>query len=242
MRIRQVALVARTLEPVVDDLRAVLGLEHVFHDPGVGVFGLHNAVMPIRDQFLEVVSPLEEGTTAGRFLDKRGGDGGYMVIFQTADLAGDRGRLGRLGIRIVWEITLDDIATVHLHPRDVGGAIVSIDQPDPPPSWRWGGPEWTAAPAAGVRAITSVTIAAAEPDVVAARWAGVLDAPAAGREIRIDGGVIRFVAAEDRTDGVVAVGLDAPDPERVLEAARARGLRPDAHGVSIGGVRFVLAS
>jgi hypothetical protein len=198
--------------------------------------------MAIGDQFLEVVSPIQEGTTAGRFLDKRGGDGGYMVIFQTADLAGDRARLGRLGVRIVWEVTLDDIATVHLHPRDVGGAIVSIDQPEPPESWRWGGPEWMAARADGVRAITSVTIAGAEPDVLAARWASVLDTPVAERALHLDGGVVRFVPAEGGDEGVVAVGLDARDPARVLAAARGRGLRTDAGGVSIGGVRFALAA
>src|SRR5207249_4563439 len=142
VHIRQVALVARELEPVVADLTAVLGIEVAFRDPGVAAFGLHNAVMPIGETFLEVVSPVREGTTAGRLLDKRGGDGGYMVILQTADLRADRARLGALGVRIVWQVELDDIATVHLHPRDIGGAIVSLDQPVPPESWRWGGPEW----------------------------------------------------------------------------------------------------
>src|SRR2546425_11952165 len=98
--------------------------------------------MPVGATFLEVVSPVREGTTAGRLLDRRGGDGGYMVILQTADLRADRARLAALGVRIVWQVELDDIATVHLHPRDLGGAIVSLDQPVPPESWRWGGPEW----------------------------------------------------------------------------------------------------
>src|SRR5207302_1544425 len=82
-----------------------------------------------------------EGTTAGRRIDKRRGDGGYMVILQTANLRADRARLAALGVRIVWQVELDDIATAHLHPRDLGGAIVSLDQPVPPESWRWGGPE-----------------------------------------------------------------------------------------------------
>src|SRR3989441_3727031 len=98
--------------------------------------------MPVGQTFLEVVSPVRDGTTAGRLLDRRGGDGGYMVILQTADLRADRARLAALGVRIVWQAELDDIATVHLHPRDLGGAIVSLDQPVPPESWRWGGPEW----------------------------------------------------------------------------------------------------
>src|SRR5436190_9728988 len=189
MHIRQIALVARELEPVVADLCAILGLEVGFRDPGVAEFGLHNAVMPVGREFLEVVSPTREGTTAGRFLDKRGSDGGYMVILQTADLAADRRRLGELKVRIVWEITLDDIATVHLHPRDVGGAIVSLDHPRPPASWRWGGPEWEQkARTDVVRGITSATIAAADPATLAARWADVLGAapPSERLEVALD--------------------------------------------------------
>jgi len=110
MRLRQVALVARELDPVVADLTAVLGIEVAFHDPGVAEFGLRNAVMPVGDTFLEVVSPVQETTTAGRWLERHGGDGGYMVILQTEDLEADRRRLARLGIRLVWQIALDDIA------------------------------------------------------------------------------------------------------------------------------------
>src|SRR5262245_16796633 len=142
MHIRQIALVARELDPVVEDLCAVLGIVVGFRDPGVAEFGLRNAVMPVGTTFLEVVSPVRDDTTAGRFLARRGGDGGYMVILQTDDLDGDRARLARLGARVVWEATLDDIATIHVHPRDIGGAIVSVDQPRPPESWRWGGPDW----------------------------------------------------------------------------------------------------
>ena len=139
MRIRQIALVARELDPVVDDLCAVLGVEVAFNDPGVAEFGLKNAVMALGDQFLEVVSPFRADASAARYLERRRGDGGYMVILQSDDLDADRTRLARVGARIVWEIAFDDIATIHLHPRDVGGAIVSLDRPLPPASWRWEG-------------------------------------------------------------------------------------------------------
>jgi glyoxalase-like protein len=242
MFIRQIALVARDLEPVVADLRAVFGLQDGFPDPGVAEFGLHNVVMAVGTTFLEVVSPVRPGTTAGRFLDKQGGDGGYMVILQTTDLDADRRRLAALGVRIVWEITLDDIATVHLHPRDIGGAIVSLDQPRPPTSWRWGGPGWEARTRTDiVRAIASVTLAAADPDRLASRWAAVLGLSASrGREIALDRGSIRFVGANGHPEGIVAVGLAAADVDAALAAARARGLRTDGCSVWIGGVRFDL--
>ena len=141
MRLRQVALVAHHLEPVVDDLCAALGITVAFRDPAVAAFGLHNAVMPLGDTFLEVVSPLQSNTTAGRYLERRGGDGGYMVILQCDDLDADRRRVAELGVRVVWSLDLPDIRGTHLHPRDVGGAILSLDAAEPPDSWRWAGPE-----------------------------------------------------------------------------------------------------
>ena len=242
MHIRQIALVARELEPAVADLTAVLGIEVGFRDPGVAEFGLHNAVMPVGETFLEVVSPVREGTTAGRLLDKRGGDGGYMVILQTADLRADRARLAALGVRIVWQVELDDIATAHLHPRDLGGAIVSLDQPVPPESWRWGGPEWRAKVRTEVvRGIASVTIQADDPPRMAARWAEVLGlAPRradGASTLALSPGAIRFVpVADGRGEGVCAFGVTATNAERALAIARARGLPVSGRSVAVGGV------
>ena len=38
----------------------------------------------IRTNFLEIVAPVKNNTAAGRYLDRRKGDGGYMVICQVA--------------------------------------------------------------------------------------------------------------------------------------------------------------
>jgi hypothetical protein len=246
MRLRQVALVARELDPVVADLRAVLGLGEPYADPGVGVFGLRNAVFPIGDTFLEVVSPVEEGTTAGRLLERRGGDGGYMAIFQTEDLAQHRSRLTKLGVRIVWETTLDDAATLHLHPKDVGGAIVSLDAMVPPESWRWAGPDWKSRVRTEVVSeIVGVELQSGDPAKLGARWAEVLDQRGSrvGDEyaIPLEGGSVRFVREEDgRGEGVSGVDVRARDRAKALAAARARGLELSGDEVKICGTRFRL--
>ena len=86
MRIRQIALVATDLATVRGQLFELLGLDDAFVDEGVGQFGLQNIVCTIGNSFLEVVSPVTDDTTAGRLLQRRGGDGGYMVILQVDDL------------------------------------------------------------------------------------------------------------------------------------------------------------
>src|SRR4029077_15850881 len=140
--LRQVALVARDLEPTVDSLRKTLGVDVCYRDPGVAQVGLVIALLEICDACLEVVSPQQEGTTAGRLLSKHGGDYGYMVIMQLSDLEEARARLDGLGVRVVWKADLRDAAGTHLHPKDVGGAILSLDWMATPESWEWGGAAW----------------------------------------------------------------------------------------------------
>src|SRR4051794_36576609 len=203
MRLRQVALVAKDLEPVVTRLTEELGVGVCFRDPGVKEFGLHNALFNLGDTFLEVVSPTQEGTTAGRYLERRGADSGYMVILQSDDLDADRARVDDLGVRIVWSADRPNIRGTHLHPADVGGAILSIDWADPPGSWEWAGPDWTPSDAG---TISAVEIEAADPGKMAAKWGDVLDRPVADGVIRLDQGEIRFVAApEGGSEGVRAL-------------------------------------
>jgi hypothetical protein len=173
-RVRQAVLAARDLQAVVERLRVELGLGEPFSDPAVEYFGLRNAVFALGDTFLEVVSPFRAGTAAGRQLERREGDCGYMVMFQVEDLVAARARAAALGIREVFEVELEDIAEVHLHPGDVRGAIVSLSAPRPPQSWRWAGPDWERR--SGPGRVAGVTIAVREPDAVSARWREVLGA------------------------------------------------------------------
>jgi len=207
-----------------------LGVEVCFRDPGVAEFGLVNALMPVGDQFIEVVSPQQDGTTAGRLLEKRGGDGGYMVIVQCDDLDRRRARLQELGVRVVWQHDRPDIRGTHLHPRDVGGAILSIDDATPPDTWGWAGTDWRQHVRTGVvDAVTGVTVAAGDPGAMATRWAEVLEAPLTGdTSLHLDDATIEFVGAGERGEGVDGFQLHATDSSRAGEA------------VTIGGVELRL--
>jgi Glyoxalase-like domain len=229
MRLRQVAFAARDLDAVVGDLRAVLGLEVSFNDPSVAVFGLRNAVLPVGDTFLEVVSPVQAETAAARYMARRGGDCGYMVMVQTEDIDSDRRRAAELGVRIAWNVDLDDIRGTHLHPRDLGGALLSLDAAVPPSSWRWAGPVWErSARSTAAREVVAVEMQCAERDVVAARWAALLGRVVqtdtdGGVQIALDRGVLRFIHATGGTDGVTAVEIAVADRVRTLATASARG-------------------
>ncbi len=213
VRLRQAVLAAAELEPVASTLQASLGLGEPFHDPGVGHFGLTNSVFAVGDCFLEVVSPAQPDTAAGRYLRRHGGDCGYMVIFDLEDLEGARSRAQAAGIRVAWQLDLPDIATTHLHPADMRGAIVSLDCSRPYGTWRWGGPTWTGQTGTGAPGrLAGVTIAVRDPHTVAARWAHVLDvrlADGASPTLRLDGADVRFRAVEDvREEGLVEIAIE----------------------------------
>lgn len=246
MRLRQIALVGKDLAAARDDIVAVLGLGGDYADPGVGKYGLENAVWPVGETFLEVVAPKAEGTTAGRLLDKRGGDGGYMVILQTRDIAEARARVAALGVRVVDQADREGVAMTHLHPRDVGAAILSIDAMEPWERWEWGGPDWRAQ----VRTETSLGIVGAElqaddPAAMAARWAQVLGAEAkfAGGVWRVglEGSELRFTpVADGRVEGLGAFDVAVRDPVAVRAVAAARGLVAAGGGVNLCGTRVNL--
>jgi len=235
-RLRQVALVAADCAGASRRLQEAFGWPEPFQDPGVGRFGLTNAVFAAGDTFVEIVAPVRPGTAAGRYLERRGGDSGYMAIFQMPDLAQARRRVSAAGVRVVWTADFADIAGTHLHPKDVPGAIVSLDWADPAESWRWAGPEWTGhAPAHRGGGLSGVTIEVTDPAGAAARWAEVL-----GLTVTSGVGGAAVIALEDAGQDLRFVPAAPGRGEAIAEVrlTTERAIPP----VEIGGVRFVSAA
>ena len=240
MRIRQIALVAEHLGPVQAALMDLFGLEDAHIDPKIQTFGLKNIVMTLGDTFLEVVSPIQDKTTAGRLLERRGGDGGYMVIVQVEDLDHEKARLAGTDIRIVYNIDTERAKAVHLHPKDVPGAIASLDMMDPPEAWYWAGTDWGERIATNVGNITGAEIQSDDPQDTAGRWA-----LAFGRELGSSSGMpilsygtseVRFVKATDgRGAGLRAIDVEVKNKDALFLAAERHGLEVSDSKVSVCG-------
>jgi Glyoxalase-like domain len=213
-RLRQAVVAAADRDEVVAAWTGELGLGQPFHDPGVAEFGLHNSVVAVGDTFLEVVSPQEPGERcpAERFMSRVGGDCGYMAIFQVEDMDATRAHLDRCGLRRVLDIDLDDIRASHVHPADMGAAIVSFDQPTPPASWRWAGPAWGSEVRTEVATgLAGIRLAAEDPEALAERWSRALAiTPRAGTLALPDGSSVEVVgAAPGERTGLVGIDLRA---------------------------------
>jgi hypothetical protein len=249
LRLRQICLVARKLAPAIEDLKAAFGLEVCYVDPGVKVFGLENSLVPVGNQFLEVVAPIEENTAAGRYLERRSGEGGYMVITQCDDHAPRRKRVEELGVRVAFGIDRPDYQGMQLHPRDTGGSFLEIDwqrdgeAPDGP--WWPAGPDWWPARRTDVvSAIRAAELQSPDPDRLAHRWSEIVEIPLGQDErghptITLENASIRFVEATDgRGEGLGGVDLAVVDRSRLFDAASQRGLPTRDDCVLICGTRF----
>lgn len=210
LRLRQIALVAHDLDAVVSQLRDAFHIDIAQRDPAVATFGLHNAVMPIGDQFLEVVSPTRVGTAAGRYLDRRAGDGGYMVILQCDEHAARKARLAERGVRFALADDSEHYRLLQLHPGDTGGSFLEIDEQvggesmDGP--WEPAGTGWQAARRTDVvTSISAATLQSPDPERLSARWAELLDCSVSAHHglggtsfgIGLDNALLSFVEATD---------------------------------------------
>ena len=203
LRVRQLALVANDLDPVVDDLKAVFGVEVAFNDPGVASFGLKNAVIPVGHQFVEVVAPIEENTAGGRYLQRRKGDGGYMVILQCDDHPPYKQRVDELGIRKVAEAEEKYYSIMQLHPADTSGSFLEIDVQvggeDFEGPWMPAGKKWQEAIRRDkVDGIAAAEVQSPDPAGVAERWSKILDIAVGTDDVgnpalELDNATIRFV-------------------------------------------------
>ena len=214
-RLRQAVVVAKDRDAVLSAWQSEFGLGAAFADPGVGEFGLHNWVVPAGDTFLEVVSPTQEGTTAGRYMERHGGDAGYMVIFQVADIGAARDHLRAEECRTVWNADFATISGTHLHPADVGGAIVSIDQPRPESSWMWAGQGWESDVRIDVvQQLGGIVVADDNALELAKRWSTLLALTTVnGTATLADGCTISFVDSSTvgGRRGLVGIDLRATD-------------------------------
>lgn len=259
LRLRQIALVAHDLEARRQDIQDVLGLEVCYRDPGVEKYGLRNVLFAMGGTFLEIVSPFRPDTAGGRYLDRRRGDGGYMYIVDCDDLDRRREYIRSIGVRIVQDIKSADERSsaegLHLHPKDTGGTLLSIDRhsggPDMANSdYRWAGPDWRRQDrSTRVRAITGARMQCDDPAAVAVRWSDILEREAVRDDdiwtIDLDNARARFVPIEDDCgEGLSAVRLACKDRRAILAAAQAKGIKrgetPSGPWVDLVGVRFVL--
>ena len=234
MRLRQLVIATSEIDPLADSICDLFELRRTFSDPELIVFGLKNVLIPLGDTFLELVTPVKDNTAAERFLKKREGDGGYMVIVDSLDLDKERKRLKTLELDIVWHENrkTDGIhgQALHLHPKQVGGAILSIDNMKPASSWLWAGRNW------------ENDINSPDPDNLLCNWERALGRKRAadGTSIDLLGSSINFVInTQSQSEHISAFQIHTGKRLEIEKRAASRGVFIN-NNIRLGGVDFLL--
>lgn len=249
VRLRQICLVAPHLEPVISDIAGIMGLAVCYRDGNVAKYGLENALFPVDTILLEVVAPFKDGTTAGRFIEKTGGRGGYMAIF-CCDDPDERGRnANALGVRTANVIDHPPYHGVQLHPRDCRAAFIEFNHTDGsddilgayPPA----GPDWQKfISKETTQALTAVEMQSPDPQGLAEHWGRIIGIAATksgdGAELGLPNATFRFVKGASE----IMSGLEfrVTDAARVLHAAKTKGHAVAGNEFLLGGVTFRLAA
>ncbi len=254
MRVRQIVLVASDFDAVERDFADLFGWQVAYRDPIVGKWGLRNIIIPVGGEFIEVVSPTQDETSAGRHMARIGGDGGYMVMIQVADRERETARLVEQGVRVAYRSDQETYCLSQFHPADCGGLILAWEEVLHPDGRDWreamgywhaaGGHGWTRHVAtARVGSMKRVVLGNGPASALAARYAQLLAGEVTNddgeRIIRIDGPALGFTDA-DGGSVIRRIDLEAHDRDAVLDVARKRNLLVNGEEVRVAGVNFRL--
>ena len=253
IQLRQICFVAEHLAPVIDDLTTILGINSCYVDPGVGIFGLENNLMAVGRNFLEVVAPTQPNTAGGRYLERRGGDGGYMVITQIDTFENQqilRQRALDNGVRIAHESQREGWNLCQLHPADMRAAFLELEYDSKEDfNGHWnpvGGDGWEDKVKQDITEdFLGVELQGDNPLELAAHWASVTDCPIAEQGghpcIAFNNVTLRFVPVTDgRGPGLGGLDIKVSNREAILQQAHTRNCYVSDERVDICGTRFYL--
>lgn len=247
LRLRQICLVAPELEPAVEQVRRIFGVEVCHRDEAVAKYGLANALFVFGHQFVEIVAPTRPDTAAGRFLERSGGRGGYMAIFDTHDPERRRTLVESLGVRIAHTMNAPGFHGIQLHPRDARATMLEFDRSEG--NEQLDGAYWPAGPhwhehqrLDRVSGIPWVEVESPDPAGLAGHWGRLIEVPVSSDSLNrpvlhFDLGAVRFVRGS--AERLMALQVQVSDPAAVLAAAATEGLPLEGGGFLLCGVCLV---
>lgn len=243
-RLRQVCLVAPTLAAPERALAAVLGAGPCHRDPHLARYGLENVIFRLGDRFIEIVAPIEDGTAAGRFLERGGGRGGYMAIFDCEDPERRAANAEALGVPVVNRMRVDAYQGMQLHPKTCRAAMIEFNRTEGGealngPYWP-AGPDWQAAPQPDPPCrLDAVILDSPTPGDLATHWGRLLGTGVADDQ-SIEAGGVTLRGQTGPRECLSALSLRCANPEALLARAENQGLAVDRNNFQLAGVRWQL--
>ncbi len=249
-RLRQVCLATLDIRKDEAALSRIFGLKPC-HESWLEEFGLENSLFALGGSFLELVAPIREKTAVHRFLDRNGGIGGYMAIFDCDNTDRKKDIASELGIPPVYEREGNGADLLQLNPHETGITLLEFDHhkggTDRFDAYEWAGPNWQdRVDQTIVKDITDYVFSCRDPKNRATLWSALTEHPAqheqACSSITLDYGNLDFVpaSAEAAKDHFSAIKVKAAQPDLILKRAAEEGCKMLGSGFHIAGMDILI--
>lgn len=247
VRLRQICLAAADITKTEQVFSHVFGLD-VCHRSKLADFGLENIMYALNGCFLEIVAPTKENTAVDRFLARNNGRGGYMAIFDCADMVRHKTLAEEVGVAPIYERRNDKADLLQLNPKQTGATMMEFDHHYGDDTmlghYEWAGDDWHKHVSTDVTGdILGIEISSPGAEARAKLWSHICDRPLTiqdgTREIDLDYGYIRFTnTTEQGRELFTAIDLTAKNPKEMKQRAKEAGCPVTDAGFDFCGVEF----
>ena len=251
VRLRQICLAAANITETERAFSHILGLD-VCHRSKLANFGLENIMYAINGCFLEIVAPTKENTAVDRFLSRNKGRGGYMAIFDCADVDRHKSLAAEMGVDPIYERRNEKADLLQLNPKQTGATMMEFDHHYGDDTmlghYEWAGDDWHKYVSTDVTGdILGIEMSSPDAEPRASLWGHICDRPVTmqdgTREIDLDYGYIRFTdTAGQGPELFTAIDMTTTDPEAMKMRAKKTGCAVTPSGFDFCGVEFRLTS
>lgn len=226
-RIRHYVLATHDRDFVAEQIYEVLGLPPTPKKPGPGVteaYGFYSHMMRVGTTMIEIVQPMTTGHPLSKWLDERGGDGGFMVVLQTYDADALKARAATEKLTLTRDM---DFKGQHMIQFDYKhfGTHFELYKYTPEENW-WGDP--INGPYSDARVAVDVIgcdVAVDDPAAIAAQTSRLFLGSSQDTKLTLGDRSVQFVPAQGQVRGLTALDLKARDPLRVGDWARICGVK-----------------
>lgn len=179
------------------------------HDMGA-ILGFRNEMMMIGDTMFELVQPVKPDHRLHRWFAEHGGEGGYMIVFQTFDADAFRARAAAEKLRLTRDMLFRGQDMIQFDPKRFGTYLETYRY-SLANGW-WGDPvgrQYGKSKAAADIVAADVAVEA-PPAEVAAQTGRLFQSQVEGASVLFPGKQVRFVPADGRA-GLTAIDFKAID-------------------------------
>ena len=160
-RIRHVGIMVKDMQSGLDLYQRLFNLKPS-NEEELPEYGLRNALLPMKETFLELLQPTTDASAGAAFL-RRSGEGLYILVFETPDRDAALASLESKGAALAGIYEGGKFTNLWVHPRSTHGVFIELIQRSKENPWPPGGEGWQSFPRAPIfKELKSVVVMVAD--------------------------------------------------------------------------------